>query len=269
MKYTEIAPAKYLSILSLFSPLDFNLVVRSVASGNTPAWVFADDPAHPRTALIWDRQDAILVAGAADTEAIEALREIIFERIAPDARARGIPYLALLGTPVWDGLVPAMLPDLSPQKARRFSFRLDPEDFCPPPEIAGDFKLARIDSFLLVSRLTHLDEMEGWIESFWHSPQDFLQTGYGYCAIAGDAIAAWCLTVFAAGSARELGLATIPVFRKRGLATQVAAACLEHGIANKHTLHWHCWAENRPSVRVAEKLGFHIEREYSVYHLQL
>ena len=162
-----------------------------------------------------------------------------------------------------------MLPELSPQQAKRFSYRLDPPDFIRPPEIAGDFELVRIDNALLDSHLTHLQDMRGWIDSFWHTPQDFLHTGYGYCAITGDAITAWCLTVFAAGSARELGLATVPAFRQRGLATQVAAASLEHGLAHNQILHWHCWADNRPSARIAEKLGFHIEREYTVYQLRL
>ena len=159
---TEIIPSQYPSILPLFSELDFNLVIRSVVAGITPAWVYADDPVNPRAALIWDRQDAILVAGAAVAGA--ALREILLERIVVNARGRGIPEFALLCTSAWDARVPALLPELSPTPAARYSYRLDPADFRPPPKIAPGFELIRIDDGLLNSHLNNLGEMQGWIE---------------------------------------------------------------------------------------------------------
>src|SRR5512135_594019 len=95
----EIPQAHYTAVLPLFDSLDYNLVIRSVIEGNTPAWVFADDPDRPRTALIWDRQDALLVAGSADAQARQALRDVILERIVPNARSRWIPEFALIATP--------------------------------------------------------------------------------------------------------------------------------------------------------------------------
>ena len=138
----------------------------------------------------------------------------------------------------------------------------------PLPSPAG-FELRRIDDGLLVSHLAHLDEVRGWIDSFWYSPEDFLHTGFGFCALVDDQIASWCLTVFAAGSARELGLATVPAFRGRGLATRLAAACVEHALTHDLRPHWHCWADNCPSVGVAEKTGFALEREYTVLKMDL
>jgi RimJ/RimL family protein N-acetyltransferase len=64
------------------------------------------------------------------------------------------------------------------------------------------------------------------------------------------------LTVFAAGDERELGLATNPQFRGRGLATLAAAACVAQAARESIHLHWRCWASNPPSAAIAEKLGF-------------
>jgi RimJ/RimL family protein N-acetyltransferase len=268
---TRLSLPQYSTILPLFEPLDFNLVIRSVVEGNTPAWVYVDDPSSPHSAVIWDRQDAILVAGEAGEEARASVREVILNLIAPNARGRWIPEFALVASPSWEPSIPDLLGEFSPELARRYSFRLPNPYLGPPggsqPTLPAGFELHRIGDSLLESRLAHLEEMRGWIDSFWHTPQDFLHTGYGYCAMTGDTIAAWCLTVFAAGSARELGLATVPDYRQRGLATCVAAACIEHGLAHDQQIHWHCWVENRPSARITEQLGFRLEREYSVYHL--
>ena len=74
---TELALSQYPAVLPLFQPLDFNLVIRSVVEGHTPAWVYADDPTSPRAALLWDRQDANLRVDLGDR---------IRDHIVPDAR---------------------------------------------------------------------------------------------------------------------------------------------------------------------------------------
>jgi len=256
----------------LFESLDFNLVVSSVIQGNTPAWVFADDPHSPRCALIWDRQDAILVAGEAGESMHTSVRDVIFQLIVPNGRERGLPLFSLSTAPNWEPAVPALFAELSPERAGRYSYRFTPLQEPPKygnrPALPGGFRLRRIDENLLNSRLAHLDEMQGWIDSFWETPEKFLDIGYGYCMMYSNAIASWCLTVFAAGTSRELGVATAPKFRRSGLATHVAAACLEHGLANKQEIHWHCFADNHPSARIALGLGFQLEREYAVYRLK-
>jgi len=269
LAFNQISPPQYSTVLPLFAPLDFNLVIRSVVEGNTPAWVYADDPSHPRTALIWNRMDAILIAGEAGAADCAWVREVILNQIVPNARERWIPGFALSTAPAWEPLIPSLLGELSPEPAGRLSYRLTAPAFNTLPPLPDGFELRRIDIEILSSRLAQLEEMRGWIDSFWATPAEFLRTGYGYCAVTGDTVAAWCLTVFAAGSERELGLATVPGFRQRGLATCVAASCIRHGLDQNQRIHWHCFQENRPSALIAEKLGFQLERTYSVYRLSI
>ncbi|RPJ41003.1 MAG: GNAT family N-acetyltransferase [Chloroflexi bacterium] len=240
---TELALSQYPAVLPLFQPLDFNLVIRSVVEGHTPAWVYADDPTSSRAALLWDRQDALLIAGDSHDANLRAdLGDRIRDHIVPDARARWIPELTLFYTPGWERTLPALLDGFRLQPAQRLNYRLPNGQWSQPvplPSPAG-FELRRIDDGLLVSHLAYLDQVRGWIDSFWHRPEDFLHTGFGFCALVDDQIASWCLTVFAAGSARELGLATVPTFRGRGLATRLAAACVEHALTHDIRPHWHC-----------------------------
>jgi hypothetical protein len=59
----QLREDQYKSVRSLYRDLKFNLVVDSILDGNTPAWVFVDRAANPRTAMIWNRQDALFLAG--------------------------------------------------------------------------------------------------------------------------------------------------------------------------------------------------------------
>src|SRR5512133_474868 len=127
---TQLSPDQYNAILPLFAPLDFNLVIRSVIAGNTPAWVFADDPTQPRLALLWDMQDALLMAGDPHVEAAHAAIAETTSYIGAEARRRHIPGGALFYTPGWETHLPQLLP-LSLQPAQRYSYRLRNPDQAP------------------------------------------------------------------------------------------------------------------------------------------
>jgi RimJ/RimL family protein N-acetyltransferase len=117
--------------------------------------------------------------------------------------------------------------------------------------------------------MTNLDQVVGWVDSFWRSHAAFTQTGVGFCVTREQTITAWCLTVFASERQRELGVATVPQFRSQGFATLAAAATLEYCMTQGWTPHWHCWEDNIASQRVAEKLGFEQPKQYSVYRCSI
>jgi RimJ/RimL family protein N-acetyltransferase len=93
--------------------------------------------------------------------------------------------------------------------------------------------------------------------------------GFGYALLEGPAVASWCLTVFASGQAREVGLATVEAYRGRGYATRVAAACLEQCLRAGCVPHWQCREDNLPSRAVAEKVGFVEPVVYGVLRIAL
>lgn len=266
----QLTPSQYPLIAPLFAPLDFNLAIRSVIAGNTPGWVFADRPTAPGVSLIWNLADALLLAGPnQDVMTLAALRNLLHHHILPQARSRGIPELALFAAPVWESIAPKLLSGLDAAPAPRRSYRLEPGAAQDLPPLAPGFCIQPITADLLEGSAPGVKEVRGWVDSFWHTPQDFLDTGFGFCAVevGSGEVASWCLTVYAAGEERELGVATAPRFRGRGLAAQAAAACTAHAAAKGIRLHWHCWTENRPSAAVAEKLGFQRDRDYTAFRI--
>jgi RimJ/RimL family protein N-acetyltransferase len=263
----RLEPQDYSRLRPLFAGLRSNLVVDSIIVGNTPARVFADDPDAPRVGLMWDRQDGLLLAGdaTANAETVASPHRIINDVILPDARARRIPTLTLLvDPPVWESRLTELLSGRPAQPIWRLAYRFLAPNLAPilPP----GYVMARMDAALLENdRLANAGEMRGWAFSFWRSLADFERNGFGFCAVTPEAIASWCLTVFAAGDAYELGLATAPEHRGRGLATAVAAACVRQSLACGAIPHWQCEETNPASMAVAAKVGFGQPDRYIAY----
>ncbi len=268
----HLLPNQYERARPLFAPLRYNLVVDSVLDGNTPAWVFADNAEHPQSSLIWDRQDAMLLSGSRwDPELGSDVAALLAERIVPDARSRGIPALSLHFAP--DEWAPPLGRTLAPwqaRMARRRFYRSAPGKTIDwRPRVPAGCSVRPIDVALLSGQLENADQVRGWVRSFWHSDQDFLRLGLGCCLLADDAVASWCLTVFASGQDRELGVATVEAYRQRGYAAIVASATLEELARTGYTPHWHCWEENYPSRALAGRVGFADPVTYSVYRFAI
>lgn len=86
------------------------------------------------------------------------------------------------------------------------------------------------------------------------SAEAFSALGFGFCACAGDRIAALISTYAVARAGVEIQITTYPDDRRKGLATALGATfildCLERGLDP----HWD--AANENSCRLAEKLGY-------------
>jgi RimJ/RimL family protein N-acetyltransferase len=244
----------YARVRPLFEGLRYNLVVDSVLDGNTPGWVYVDDVHRPQTAWMWNMMDA-------------ALARLIDERVLPNTV---IPMLSLHYFPdEWEAKMDVVLHGKGARKAwRRFytfgGLKADWRRAMP-----AACQMRRIDEELLESaHLGNARDVAGWVRSFWASYRDFVERGFGFCLVEGATIASWCLSVFASGTQVELGLTTVPDYRGRGYATLTAAACVEHCVEHGLTPHWHCWEDNAPSMRVAEKVGFERPERYAVYRFE-
>lgn len=268
----QLIPAEYPILRRLVEPLRYNLVIGSILDGHTPAWVYVDNPEHPRRAWLWNRQDAMHLVGPPNQASFNrALAELIRERVIPDARRRYIPQLTLHYAPEkWEQQIDVILEGLRPEKATRRYYRFDQLRVDWRAGLPAGCQVRRMDlKFLTSSNLANLHEVVGWVRSFWPSPQAFVETGVGFCLLEGESVASWCLSVYVSGRNVELGLATTPACRGRGYATLTATACLEHCQAQHLAPHWHCWEDNLPSIAIAERVGFTQPVRYPVFKFAL
>ena len=268
---TKLEPRQYHRLLPLFANLRYNLVIDSIIAGNTPAWVYTDALEAPRLGLMWNRMDALLLGGEpGDGSANRALNALIREQIVPDARRRYIPELSLFCQPdIWEPYLGDVLDGLEPEIAWRRYYRFNRAGLDWRARVPSGCEILPINSGLLSDRgLENVDQLTGWVNSFWRSDRDFVENGFGFCLLHSGALASWCLSVYVHGADFELGLATHPDYRRRGYAALVAAASVEHCQSRGFTPHWHCWEENRPSIAIAEKVGFTDPVHYPVYRFQ-
>lgn len=263
-----LKPQAYHQVQKLFASLRYNLVIDSIIDGNTPAWVYVDDSDIPKTGLMWNKQDALLLAGHHNhTEVNQALNQILVELVILDAKLRGIPELSLHYSPKnWEQKINLVLRGLNYQMAhRRYYTSIRPRiDWQSRIPTVGEVR--PIDLALLQDEdIENIEQVKGWVSSYWRSFQEFVERGFGYCLFYQGTLVSWCLSVYTSGRHYELGLATIPEFQNRGYATLVTAACVDHCATNQYVAHWHCWEDNLPSIAVAEKVGFERPVGYTVF----
>lgn len=98
----------------------------------------------------------------------------------------------------------------------------------------------------------------------YDSPEEFVRRSFGFCVEKDNEILAACTACLLSKKSAEISIITNPKFRKKGLATLVAAKfilyCLEHNL----TPHWD--AANYPSYLLAQKLGYDYVDEYNIYY---
>jgi RimJ/RimL family protein N-acetyltransferase len=131
-------------------------------------------------------------------------------------------------------------------------------DARPTPMIAG-IRLLPINRLLLANpALANVGQIRAEIQSMWPSEERFYERGFGWAAVADQQIVCWCTAEYLSGDRCGIGIATVPAFERRGIATATAAQFVREALRRELTPYWECGSDNIGSVRVAEKLGFEL-----------
>ena len=254
----------------LFNELGYNLAIDSIIGGITKGLAFADNEDKPQTALLWNLMDTLILAGLPDDSVINQQMNWLLEAVVfPNARQRFIPSLTLHYSPLaWREQEEILLAGIPFSQAHRRYYQFIEQKTDWTTQIPEGSQVRPIDRSLIVDdSLGNISEVRGWLSSFWNTIESFETHGLGFCLVIGDIIASWCLAVYASGRHVELGLATAAEYRNRGFATLVGGACIDLCLRSDRIPHWHSFEDNRPSIVVAEKLGFGLPQTYPVYRL--
>ncbi len=266
---TLLDPAEYDRAQPLFALLDDHLITQAVRAGSLPGRVLVDDAANPRCLLVQAGYRLYLAGDARQADVAAGLRRFLVEELYPQALAERQKDFVLAYEPdAWAPVIETSLAGKNPAAIQRHYYRRNlPAAEPPPPALAG-FSLRSVEAVLLADeRLQNLEALEAEVLSESPSVTHFLLGRFGVCALAGDAIVAWCLSEHNTGDRCEVGLETLPAYQRRGLATWMARALTAEAAARGlRTAGWHCYATNAASVATALKAGFEKVREYPAYY---
>jgi RimJ/RimL family protein N-acetyltransferase len=261
----------YFKVTPIFKEMGNQIVIGSVIEGNTCGDIYVDCLEAPAFAVLWDKMDAVLIEGVLNEDYIKSFVCLILNVFKPDAISRDFPFFNVYyPNETWADVLGNKLKDLSPVKELKFYYEYDKLNRDWESSVQNDYVLKRIDESILEKKdLKNMDKVIDWIKSFWPSTKEFVDKGIGYCLLQDEIIVSWCLSVFVSGEKFELGLETIKDYRGKGCAKVVSSACIEYCMEHYLVPLWNCNEENKPSVRVAEAIGFKKIKEYYVWHINL
>lgn len=268
--FVELPSGDYDRVRPLFESLTFNTEVPSILEGNTRGVIYVDDLSVPRRALMWDNLMAVFLAGDAGKSGFNTgLRAWLADAPVPLAQKYGIDALTVdAADESWQTALPRLLADYRVTQGQRH-FYTHTDAHVRIPETPSEYTIEPVTPALLAREdLKGHGWLEGWISSYWPTLERYFNLGIGYVAcLDRQAIVSLCISVFVTGTTYEFGTATHEDHRNQGLSTAVAGNCINSALAHEIDPIWHCWADNLPSIAVARKVGFQLEREYEVSKL--
>lgn len=259
----------YASIRSLFQGAYLTLTVNAVLAGNSTALIWADDPAQPNTALMWDNAHILYVVGEAGNHNFnQRLGEMFSTQLLPDARKRGIDgFKIVYGNPSWENQIATVFPTLPLSHYPRVVYslgKLTVPDW--QQRLAPSYSMRPIDQAMLNDKtLGNVADLVEEIESCWPSRERFLAQGFGLCLVGNDEIICRCTAEYVSPGKCGIGIATAEPYRRRGFATLTASAFLADCRTRGLTPYWDAWSRNVASVATAEKIGLRKIQEYRAY----
>lgn len=113
-------------------------------------------------------------------------------------------------------------------------------------------ELKRIDKAL--SRQVPADMSNEYFFENFHSVEDFLGRGIGYCIVHQKKIVSAATSMAQSSRAIDIEIETVPDFRKQGLATTVGARLVAYCLEQRIVPRW--LAANPVSEKLALRLGY-------------
>jgi hypothetical protein len=132
----------------------------------------------------------------------------------------------------------------------------------PPPPPGGSVRrLGPGDA----AALAGLGRESAWIANTWGGPDGLAASGTGWGAFVGGRLAAVACPFFVGEAYEDLGVATEPAYRGRGLSPACAAGVARDVRGRGRTPTWTTSPDNTASLRVAAKLGARLHRRDTLY----
>lgn len=256
----ELTPEHFRTVSTLFDSTHYGALTAATLQGSHPGRVFVDDLPNPSAGLVCTNAGIgyYFLAGQPTVALLDALQTAFLNDFIPAQKtALNNPEVLLFyNSPDWQQPLFSQFVQCRPVLIHKKRFNLPAQISSELAErdnsLPDGMQFARYTPELLAAHPNVAEEAA----LFYGSVDAFLAKSMGVCILAGDTLASYCHAVFIGSGEAEISIATVPDFRRRGLAYQTARAFLKECANRELVPIWGCWPENAPSVSLAGKLGF-------------
>ena len=240
------------------------LEAKAVIEGVNPGRVFVDDIDFPTSGLIWlGNNDGFIFIGDEKNEVFNnELNNFIDKKIIPDAIKAGLNWFEAIGNhSKWNTTIKKVLKTRNLGSWNQRVYTLHKDDYKSNHELSIEqgYKVVKICDVLYENNnysIKNIKFLHSKILEFWSSSEKFFIEGIGYCVIYKDEIISICFSGFVVGNVHAVTIETIEGHRGKKLAQNIAKSFVNDCLNNNIVPYWDCMESNKPSIAVAENLGF-------------
>jgi GNAT superfamily N-acetyltransferase len=249
---------------------------KAVIEGVNPGRVFVDDLDFPTTGFIWlGNNDGFIFIGDERNDGFNNdINHYIDTIIIPEARKVGLAWFEAIGNHnKWDETIKKVFKHRKLGSWNQRVYTLQRSDYKNYElTIEKDYRVVKISKAFFNNSdrtIKNIEFLESKIAEYWSSPEKFFNEGIGYCIVYKNEIVSVCFSGFVVENIHCIDIETLEEHQGKKLAQQVALSyvkeCLDHNLVP----YWDCMESNKPSIAVAENIGFRNIFNYKGYEFQL
>ncbi len=240
------------------------ITLESISEGNTEGYLWSDGKFY----FLWDLGNVVfyLFGESPDSEHLENLTRLYEKEVRGKAESEAFSYFKVNDlTGISEDSVRSVFGLGEYKMLKKYFYRYTKGSVKGFESSVDELEIVDIDEDLLESKeLKNFELIKNEIEWMWPSLERYFQKGYGKASLIDDEIVCWCTAEYVSEGRCGIGIETLEGFRQKGIATVTAAVFIDHCLKNNVAPYWECGAYNEPSVKLAERLGFHKIDEYQV-----
>ncbi|MGD6940937.1 GNAT family N-acetyltransferase [Cytobacillus gottheilii] len=237
------------------------LEAKAIVEGINPGRIFVDDMESPASGLIWlgNNDGFIFIGNERNDEFNAGLNHLIDTVIAPDANKVGLIWFEGVGNhPQWNATIEKVFANrrLGSWNQRVYTLQKDDYKAGGKSALEEGYKIVQISEIFNDKQITNIDFLHAKIGAYWASSESFFQRGAGYCVVQQNKIVSVCFSGFVVEPFHCVDIETLEEHRGKKLAQLAADAFVEDCLNHNFVPYWDCMESNKPSIAVAENIGF-------------
>ncbi|QTD42995.1 GNAT family N-acetyltransferase [Sporosarcina sp. Te-1] len=239
---------------------------KAIIAGTNPGRVFVDNPQAPTSGLIWlGNHDGFIFIGDENNKQFNnELNAFIDSVIVPDAEKVGLKWFEGVGNhSKWDNTIKRLFTHRKVKVGSWLQrvYGLPKENYnqASEPTLEQGYTIHKITKTLYENQndsIKNIDFLHDTIVWSWSSADHFLSEGIGYCIVYDDEIVSICSSSFVFENIQCIGIETLQAHQGKKLAQIAAHRFIKDCFENNRVPYWDCMDGNKPSIAVAERLGF-------------